>query len=105
MDQLSTPGQILQTNFIEAHGLSQNKLAKRMGIPSNRINEIVRGKRAITADTALRLGRVFDNGASFWLMLQNTFDMTSAIETLAKNGDLERIEPLKTATMTNLSSL
>ena len=60
-------------------GLSQNKLAKEIGVPPRRINEIVHGKRAITADTALRLSRFFGTTAQFWLNLQSHYELDCII--------------------------
>lgn len=61
------PGEVLMEDFIEGFGITQNKLAVSIGVPPRRINEIVHGKRAITADTALRLGRYFGVEPQFWL--------------------------------------
>jgi antitoxin HigA-1 len=72
------PGEILQQEFIEPMGMTQNKLAMELHVPARRINEIVLGKRSITADTALRLSRYFKNSAQFWLGLQMDFDLDIA---------------------------
>ena len=69
------PGEILREDFMDPIGLSINQLAKNIGVPPNRISEIVNGKRAITADTALRLQRYFGVEAQFWLNLQSDFDL------------------------------
>jgi len=69
------PGEILLTEFLEPLGLSQYRVAHDVSVPPRRINEIVHGKRAITADTALRLGRYFGMSAEFWLNLQARFDL------------------------------
>lgn len=69
------PGEILLEEFLQPLGLSQYRLAKGLGVPARRINEIVHGKRAVTADTALRLGRFFGNTARFWMSLQTTYDL------------------------------
>ena len=69
------PGEILQHEFIEPMGMTQNRLAFALHVPARRINEIVLGKRSITADTALRLSRYFKNSAQFWLGLQMDFDL------------------------------
>src|SRR5690625_7318835 len=61
-------------DFIEGFGITQNKLAVSIGVPPRRINEIVHGKRGITADTALRLGKLFGTTAQFWLNLQTLYD-------------------------------
>ncbi len=69
------PGEILLTEFLEPLGLSQYRLAHDVSVPPRRINEIVHGKRAITADTALRLGRYFGVSPQFWLNLQTRHDL------------------------------
>lgn len=71
-------GIILQEEFLEPLGLSQNALAQAIGVPANRINEIIRGRRGITADTDLRLARFFGMSEGYWLRLQNTYDMMEA---------------------------
>ena len=70
-----TPGEILEEDFLKPMGLSQYRLAKDIGVPARRINEIVKGERAITADTALRLGRYFKMSAQYWLNLQSHYDL------------------------------
>ena len=70
-----TPGEILEEDFLKPMGLSQYRLAKDIGVSARRINEIVKGERAITADTALRLGRFFKMSAQFWLNLQSHYDL------------------------------
>jgi len=70
-----TPGEILEEDFLKPMGLTQYRLAKDIGVPARRINEIVNGSRAITADTALRLGRYFKMSAQFWLNLQSHYDL------------------------------
>jgi addiction module HigA family antidote len=69
------PGEILLEEFLEPMGISQYRLAKDIGVPPRRINEIVHGKRAITADTALRLSRYFGLSERFWLNLQTRYDL------------------------------
>lgn len=69
------PGEVLVEDFLAAMGLSQYRLAKGLGVPARRINEIAHGKRAITADTALRLARFFGTSAEFWLNLQAHYDL------------------------------
>jgi len=69
------PGEILLEEFLKPMGISQNRLALDMRVPPRRINEIVHGKRRITADTALRLGRYFGMSPQFWLGLQMDFDL------------------------------
>lgn len=72
------PGEILQEEFLEPLDLSQNALAKAIGVPANRINEIIRGRRGVTADTDLRLARFFGLSEGYWLRLQNSYDMMTA---------------------------
>ena len=69
------PGEILVAEFLEPLGVSQYRLAKDISVTPRRINEIVHGRRGITADTALRLGRYFNMEAQFWLNLQSHFDL------------------------------
>ena len=74
----SHPGEILLEEFLVPMGVSQNALARAISVPPRRINEIVHGKRAITADTALRLARFFGTDAQSWLNLQSHYDMEKA---------------------------
>jgi len=83
------PGEILLEEFLQPMELSQNKLALAIGVPARRINEIVHGKRAITADTALRLGRYFGNSPRFWLGLQMDYDLDVAEDALGERLDRE----------------
>ncbi len=69
------PGEVLQEEFLKPLGISQYRLAKDISVPPRRINEIVQGKRAITADTALRLARYFGTSDRFWLNLQTRYDL------------------------------
>ncbi len=69
------PGEILKEEFLDPMGLSQYRLAKDISVPPRRINEIVHGKRSITADTALRLGRYFNMTPQFWTNLQAHYDL------------------------------
>ena len=73
-----TPGEMLKDEFLAEFGLSQNRLAKAIGISPNRIAEIVNNRRRITADTALRLSLYFGNSAEFWLSLQSHYDLKMA---------------------------
>ncbi len=75
------PGEILLEEFLNPLGISQNRLGRDLGVPAQRINEIVRGQRAITVDTALRLSRYFDTTPQFWLNLQSHYDLEMARET------------------------
>lgn len=72
------PGEILMEDFIEPMGLTKNALATRIGVPATRIGEIVRGGRAITADTDIRLSRFFGTSEGYWLRLQNAYDIEQA---------------------------
>ena len=83
-----TPGEILQEEFLRPMGITQYRLAKDIGVPPRRINEIVKGLRAITADTALRLARYFAMSPEFWLNLQTHYELEKEQERLA--GRLER---------------
>lgn len=83
------PGEVLQEEFIKPMNLSQNRLAIDIGVDARRINEIVLGKRAITADTALRLSRFFGNSAQFWMGLQTQYDLDVAEDQLGKRLDRE----------------
>ena len=69
------PGEILKEEFLDEMGISQYKLAKDINVPPRRINEIVQGKRSVTADTALRLGRYFGISPQFWINLQAHYDL------------------------------
>jgi antitoxin HigA-1 len=73
-----TPGEMLKEEFLAEYRLSQNQLAKAIGISPNRIAEIVNNRRRITADTALRLGLYFGNSPEFWLNLQTHYDLKMA---------------------------
>jgi addiction module HigA family antidote len=73
-----TPGEMLKEEFLIEYGLSQNQLAKAIGISPNRIAEIVNNRRRITADTALRLGLYFGNTPEFWMNLQARYDLKTA---------------------------
>ena len=83
------PGEILSEEFLIPMGLSQNRLAIDIGVPPRRINEIVLGKRRITADTALRLGRYFSMSPQFWLGLQMDYDLDVEEDQLADRLDRE----------------
>lgn len=84
-----TPGEILDEEFLKPKGISQYRLAKDTGVPPRRINEIVKGERAITADTALRLGRYFSMSPEFWLNLQSHYDLEQEQEHLAERLEKE----------------
>jgi len=74
------PGEILLEEFMKPFGLSQNQLGKELNVSPRRINEIVHGRRSVTADTALRLARFFGNSAGFWLGLQMDYDLDLAAD-------------------------
>jgi addiction module HigA family antidote len=78
------PGEILLEEFLKPMGISQAHLALKIGIPARRVNEIVLGKRRITADTALRLARFFGSTARFWLGLQTDYDLDVADDELSE---------------------
>ena len=89
------PGEILKSEFLAPIGMSQNHLAMAVGVPTNRIHDIVRGRRGITADTDLRLSRFFRLSEGYWLRLQNTYDLMEARRNLGRA--LDRIEPREVA--------
>ena len=73
-----SPGEILKEEYLDPLHISQNHLAEELGVPPGRINEIVRGRRSITADTALRLAKYFETTPEFWLNLQHEYDLRKA---------------------------
>jgi addiction module HigA family antidote len=88
------PGEHLREDFLPAYGLTPGALARAMGLKDRaRIERIVREQQAITADTALRLGRVFGNSAQFWINLQATHDLSKAA--MASRNELAAIKPLQ----------
>ena len=88
-DALIHPGEILLAEFLEPMGLTAYRIAKDIEVPQPRIGEILRGKRAISADTALRLGIYFGLPAQFWLNLQNEYDLRRA----STNPSLKNLRP------------
>ena len=84
------PGEVLLEEFLKPLGISQNRLARAMGVPPRRINEIVHGKRAVTADTALRLARALGTSEQFWMGLQADYDLEEARK--AAQNDLKKVE-------------
>jgi len=78
------PGEILLEEFMKPLGLSQTRLGRDLGVSPRRINEIVHGKRSVTADTALRLSRYFGTSAEFWLGLQADYDLDTASDRLGE---------------------
>jgi addiction module HigA family antidote len=89
------PGEILMEDFIEGFGITQNKLAVSIGVPPRRINEIVHGKRGITADTAIRLARYFGTSEEFWMNLQSHYELR--IERRVLHEKVAAITPLAVA--------
>jgi addiction module HigA family antidote len=79
------PGDVLLHEFLEPMAISQNRLARDISVPPRRINEIVLGKRSVTADTALRLARYFGSSEKFWLGLQDDYNLELAKEKLGKS--------------------
>ncbi|GAA4856598.1 HigA family addiction module antitoxin [Saccharopolyspora cebuensis] len=86
------PGEVLAEEYLEPLGVTQHRLAVAIGVPPRRINEIVHGKRGISADTALRLARFFGTSERFWLNLQSRYDLEREKDRLA--ATLARIQPL-----------
>jgi addiction module HigA family antidote len=91
-----TPGEMLREEFLVEHGLSQNELARAIGISPNRIAEIVNNRRRITADTAVRLGLYFGNSPQFWMNLQSHYDLKMALRNLSP-ADEKRIKAHRAA--------
>lgn len=91
------PGEVLQQDFLEPLGVSQYRIARDIGVPPRRINEIVHGKRSVTADTALRLGRYFGTTERFWLNLQAQFDLETEKDRLGDRLEREVIPLRRTA--------
>jgi addiction module HigA family antidote len=87
------PGEILNEEFLNPMNISQNKLGRDLGVSPRRINEIIHGKRSVTADTALRLSVYFGNSASFWLGLQMDYDLDTAEDLLSQkiNKEVHRL--------------
>jgi addiction module HigA family antidote len=93
------PGEILNEDFLKPLGISQYALAKAIGVPPRRINEIVQGKRGISTDTALRLAVFFGTDAQSWINLQTHYDTEQTKETLAET--LARIKPFQSKLTVN----
>ena len=89
------PGEILMEDFIEGFGITQNRLAVSIGVPPRRINEIVHGKRGITADTAIRLARYFGTSEELWMNLQSNYELR--LERRALQEQIDLISPLQSA--------
>lgn len=90
----TSPGEMLTEEFLKPLRISQNQLALAIRVPPNRISQIVKGTRAISPDTALRLSRYFGNSPEFWLNLQQAWDLSSAVHTSAEKIKSE-VQPLK----------
>jgi addiction module HigA family antidote len=90
------PGVVLAEDFLKAMAITQYRLAKGISVPPRRINEIVQGKRGVTADTALRLGKFFGMEAQFWMNLQSHYDLEVAKDALASKLERE-VEVLNAA--------
>jgi antitoxin HigA-1 len=91
------PGEILRYEFLEPLGLTQKELAAALGITRVRLSEIIRGKRAITPDTALRLARFFDTTPEFWLGLQTDINLWDTLQ--AHGAEYEKIKPGRAETL------
>lgn len=89
------PGEVLMEDFIVGFGITQNKLAVSIGVPPRRINEIVHGKRGITADTAIRLARYFGTSEEFWMNLQSNYELR--LQRRALREKVAAITPLSVA--------
>lgn len=89
-----TPGEILLEDYMKPMELSQNALAKALGVPPRRINEIIHGTRAITLDTSLRLGRFFGQSPRFWLNIQSDCDLRNAKQLMQRIA--REVRPLAT---------
>ncbi len=88
------PGEVLNEEFLKPLDITAYRLAKETLIPQTRISEIIKGKRRITADTALRLAKYFGTSAKFWLGLQDDYDLEE--EQIAKTDELNSIKPINT---------
>lgn len=96
------PGEILLEEFLVPYGISQNKLSRDIDVPLTRINDIIRGKRGISADTALRLGRYFNTSPDLWLGLQSEYDIRVVKNKLGKQID-HRVIPYRSANKAPIS--
>ena len=83
------PGEILREDYLKPSGMSANALSKALKVPAPRINEIVRERRGVSADSALRLARYFNTTPQFWLNLQTTFDLRTAEDEVGKKIEKE----------------
>ncbi|HEX3652148.1 MAG TPA: HigA family addiction module antitoxin [Rhizomicrobium sp.] len=92
-----TVGEMLAAEFLEPLKLTQGQLAAAMGVPRKHVNELCNGRRAITADTALMLARVFGNSPDFWLNTQRRMDLWEALHTATRRQRILRAKPLRRA--------
>lgn len=94
MDKLKNvhPGEILELDFLEPLGITAYALAKAIGVDQTRISQVIKGKRSITADTAIRLSRYFDTSPEFWLNAQSRYDL---VEEMSHFEDYKEIKPLE----------
>jgi addiction module HigA family antidote len=88
------PGEILRTEFMEPLGLSAGKVAKAIGVPRTRIERLAQERTALTADTAIRLGRYFGTGSGFWLTLNGSYELSLAQLDAARIAEVNAITPL-----------
>lgn len=86
--------EILVEEFMQPHGMTQGELASRMGVPRKHVNELCNDRRAVTADTALMLARVFGTSPEFWLNLQQRIDLWAALNTPKRRQRIERAKPI-----------
>lgn len=91
----ATPGEILTEEFMEPLGISQTNLAAQTGLPRKHVNELCRDRRAVTADTALILSRVFGNSPDFWLNTQRRTDLWEALHTPKRLLRIQRAKPIR----------
>jgi addiction module HigA family antidote len=91
----ASPGILLVEEFLEPMGMSQTELAQQSGLPRKHVNELCRDRRAITADTALILARVFGNSPDFWLNTQRRTDLWEALNTPSRRMRIQRAKPLR----------
>jgi addiction module HigA family antidote len=90
-----TVGELLTNEFLDPMGITQSELAERAQLPRKHINELCRNRRAVTADTALILARIFGNSADFWLNTQRRTDVWEALNTPERRIRIERAQPLR----------
>src|SRR5436305_311129 len=93
-NQPATLAEILVEEFMQPLGLTQTVLAQAMGVPRKHVNELCNGRRAVTADTALILARVFGNSADFWLNVQRRIDLWNALHSPKRRQRIQRAKPL-----------